>query len=509
MTPTSPVPGQPTATNTPLGGPTATPTCVYSTGTPTATPSPTATPRTEIQTGTPAASATFTPTPVASLPPSVTPTTTHTVTPTTTTTSCVYITPTNTPMGGPTPTNTPLGWPTPTPTPTCVYSTPPVEATPTLTPTATATPGATATFTLPGLETATPEVSPTTTPPSGSQPSPTPTPTQRSEAQASPTPTLTTPTGATATPGSGATPAATPTTMTSTSPTPTRTPSSSQPGPTTPAETPTQPANETPTTPSSQPSPTPGGECIANITITVFQDHNGNGRLDTGETPLPGWTIEVQGPGGAAVTTDQTGRAWLGSLTNGASYRLTLVIPANTNWFTTTPSPINWIGSCGEALFGVNQIFLPVTGADLTTDTGMPKGDLSDDPTAAIASPDELPPIGSLTLAGQTLPVKATWAEGHQLLVPDHAAGLSRSVLDGLRLNWHAGQFTFRPIHIGDEVRLALGDTAQRYRVVKVETVLAGREGMALATVPRDQLLLITCTGLHWSHRLLIWAKPE
>ncbi|MCW5853409.1 MAG: hypothetical protein KIT87_25305, partial [Anaerolineae bacterium] len=290
------------------------------------------------------------------------------------------------------------------------------------------------------------------------------------------------------------------------SPTPVQTPSGGQPGPTTPAETPTQPANATPPTPSGQPSPTPSGECIANITITVFQDLNGNGRLDTGETPLPGWTIDIQGPGGAAVTTDQNGRAWLGNLTNGASYRLALVIPPNSNWFTTTPNPLTWVGSCGEALFGVNQIFLPVTGADLTTDTGMPQGDLADNAAVAVASPDQLPPIGSLTLAGRTIPVKATWAEGHQLLVPDQAAGLSRSAFDGLRLNWHAGQFTFRPIRPGDEVRLALGDTEQRYRVVKVETVLAGREGTALAAVPRDQLLLITCTGLNWSHRLLIWA---
>jgi hypothetical protein len=262
------------------------------------------------------------------------------------------------------------------------------------------------------------------------------------------------------------------------------------------------------------------------VTITVFHDVNGNGRFDNDETWLPGWTVDVQGPGGQPLITNANGRAHLDNLADGAAYSLVLLVPPDSNWFTTTPNPQTWIGSCSGALFGVNQLMLPVTGANLTTDTGgeyepfagvapvMRAGRAALGESASSGANFTLPltnsgeTIGRLSLSGVTLAVKPTRVKGSELLVPDRAAGISWSALGGLRLNWHAGQFpTLTPI-VGDAVSLMVGGVERRYRVTQALIVPAGSEGIALDTVPPDHLLLVTCRGVEWSHRLLIWAAP-
>ncbi len=255
--------------------------------------------------------------------------------------------------------------------------------------------------------------------------------------------------------------------------------------------------------------PAPSEVCIPNITVTVFHDVNGNGRLDQGETPLPGWTVQVQGTNGGSITTGANGQAHLDNLTEGESYTVRLVMPPTSSWFSTTPTTITWLGACGEALFGVNQLMLPTTGGDLTTDTGAPSDiDPLQRTAVAMRRADDSFTSGALRLDALRMPLVRTTVQNGVLRVPEWAGGLSRSPLGGLRINWHASQFwPTRLPQPGATVELTLDGQPVTYRVTQVDIIPAGREGVPLETVLPDRLLLITCTGQGWSHRLLIWAE--
>jgi len=110
---------------------------------------------------------------------------------------------------------------------------------------------------------------------------------------------------------------------------------------------------------------------VANLTVVVFHDVNSNGRLDEGETPLPGWVVDVQGPGGTRLTTGPNGQAHLGPLTNGEGYDIVLVMPSASPWYPTTPTTHMWLADCGGTEFGVNQLMLPVTGGVLAPDLAL------------------------------------------------------------------------------------------------------------------------------------------
>jgi len=75
----------------------------------------------------------------------------------------------------------------------------------------------------------------------------------------------------------------------------------------------------------------------------IFNDVNGNGKLDTGEQTLPGWTVQIaqQGQPTQTFTTDSTGAFMIPQLCNG-TYTLTEVlqpgwketVPVNPNSYT-------------------------------------------------------------------------------------------------------------------------------------------------------------------------------
>ena len=289
-------------------------------------PTPTRTPtRTATSTNTP----TFTPTKKPTVTPTYTFTPTYTPTPSDTPTFTPTNTATNTPTFTPTYTSTPSDTPTLTATNTATN-------TPTFTPTYTITP--TSTFT----PTKTPTVTPTYTVTPTSTFTPTKTPTVTPTYTITPTYTFTPTKTSTVTPTSTFTPTKTPTR--------------------TPTFTPTYTATNTSTsTPTLMLTPEPG-----TVSGVVFDDMNGNGTQDTGESGVYGVAVSVYDGTGttfiASTTTDGDGNYSVYGLTAG-TYQVVETLPDG--YASTTSSSVSAVavtaGGTTFVNFGVEAFTLAPT----------------------------------------------------------------------------------------------------------------------------------------------------
>jgi probable HAF family extracellular repeat protein len=103
---------------------------------------------------------------------------------------------------------------------------------------------------------------------------------------------------------------------------------------------------------------------LATITGQVFQNQNGNGTLNPGDTGLQGWTVQLLDPATGSVlatqTTDTSGNYTFSNLNLG-SYRVREV--TQTGWTQTTTNPADFtVITSGTSLGSVNfGNFLPVS----------------------------------------------------------------------------------------------------------------------------------------------------
>ncbi len=112
-------------------------------------------------------------------------------------------------------------------------------------------------------------------------------------------------------------------------------------------------------------SPKTFGPCNYNITVNVYQDFNGNGVQDAGETGYVGAGVKASGPTPASGTTTTGGTALLSNLTPGA-YTITLnPIPTGFTTTTTYPAPAN-IGPSTTVNIGIKPP-APTCAGGLTT----------------------------------------------------------------------------------------------------------------------------------------------
>jgi len=299
------------------------------------------------------AAATSSPTP--SRPATATQTSTPTLTPTASATRTPTASFTPTPLPSNTPTLTATSSFTRTPSPS---HTPTGTATLTSTPTATATRTATATPTPSRTPTTTPTVSPTVTK------TPTPVPTQ------TPTVTVTRTASFTTTPTPTSTGTRTPTPTIAASFTPTASPTCPG-GMCTP--TPTRTASFTPT------------PCFGEVCVLKFNDANGNGMQDAGESGLSGWNVEITDVHGNVVAfiTTGPGGTFCSGVPGSTAYTVFEVPQAGwTQTFPPAPGVYNVFVECGQLLnleFGnfQNPTATPTrapTAAPTRTPTKMPTG---------------------------------------------------------------------------------------------------------------------------------------
>ena len=321
--------------------------------TPTRTPTKTAT---STITRTPTRTATRTITPTFSKTPTKTKTSSPTPTPSNTNTSTPTYTPTDTPTDTPTETYTPTDTPTDTATATytSTYTTTPTP-TPSLTPTRTSTWTATATKTVTSTSTSTNTAT--------STPSPSQTFTNTPSVTSTPTPTRTSTWTATATKTvtststSTNTPSRTPTSTSTWTATATKTVTSTSTSTNTPSLTPTY-------TPTRTPTNTATSTLTSTLTLTlttepgtvsgvVFDDMNGNGIQDSGESGIYGVAISLCDISGsfflAGITTDGEGHYSFGGLRTGL-YTLIETLPDG--YAGTTPSFVSNVAvTAGEITF--------------------------------------------------------------------------------------------------------------------------------------------------------------
>jgi hypothetical protein len=66
----------------------------------------------------------------------------------------------------------------------------------------------------------------------------------------------------------------------------------------------------------------------------VFEDHNGDGDVDSGEVGIPNWTVTISGIGGGTVVTDTSGNWQINDIMGGAH---TISIPLQVGYLFTSP----------------------------------------------------------------------------------------------------------------------------------------------------------------------------
>ena len=105
-----------------------------------------------------------------------------------------------------------------------------------------------------------------------------------------------------------------------------------------------------------------GNFTLTSISGEAFQDTNGNGALDSGETGLNGWTIELENTSGVVQQTTMTGTNGTYTFANlqPGAYRIREV--GQTGWIQTTVNPGDFVNASAANPTAVNfGNFQPVT----------------------------------------------------------------------------------------------------------------------------------------------------
>ncbi|MDK3018602.1 MSCRAMM family protein, partial [Pseudodonghicola flavimaris] len=97
-----------------------------------------------------------------------------------------------------------------------------------------------------------------------------------------------------------------------------------------------------------------GNQELFSVTGYKWEDANGNGLWDDGETVIEGWTFQLLDAAGAVIattTTDETGRYLFENLTPGEFYSVQEVMPAS-GWTNTFDGSHSFTGAAGELVEG-------------------------------------------------------------------------------------------------------------------------------------------------------------
>jgi uncharacterized protein (DUF2141 family) len=84
------------------------------------------------------------------------------------------------------------------------------------------------------------------------------------------------------------------------------------------------------------------------IEIFKFNDTNRNGRLDVGESGVPGWSFKVEGPGGFVENTNPTDSGGITALKGLLPGNYVITEPQMDHWLNTTPRSISVIIGFGD-----------------------------------------------------------------------------------------------------------------------------------------------------------------